>query len=190
MIPLRIHNQEIPDECTACAIAAISEKYLGKYVDDRFIYNNEEDGNFGVTPKKAINSVVSNGIRLLETDQIVKIFTGANKIWGLGILFFPDMFDGLIKNLKSGPIFCGSYWQTGWDASPGGILFVPSQWQKVAPHAFAVIDSKVIGGETYIQIQNSRGISIGDNGTFWAKREIVNHFLFAYQFQLNASSVS
>lgn len=190
MVPYRIHLQNRSDECTACALSAIAESYLGRPVDDEFIYNNTKDGKYGVTPERAIASVISNGIRLLDSGKVISFFDGSRKIRGLNFLWFPDFFNAIKNALSFGPVFCGTYWQTGWDKNSLGILVHPPVWQKYAPHAFAVIGVTTIDGTEYLIIQNSRGSDVGDGGLFYASQQIANMFTFAYQVTTSLSAPS
>lgn len=180
----RIHTQSHPDQCTSCALDAIAEFYLQKPLDDEYLYNNSKDDEFGVTAQKALSAAIHQGVKFLDSEGVVKPFVSSKRIWGLGFLWFPDMFDSIVTQLAKGKVFCGCYWQTGWDKSVGGVLVEPTEWQKVAPHAFAVFDTVEINGVLHLKIQNSRGTEVGDGGIFYANREVVNHFSFAYRLNV------
>ena len=177
-LPLRIHTQSHPDGCTQTAISAIAEDVLQQRVDPEYLYTLTNDKEFGVRPEVALNAAIEKGVRLEDTGQIVFPFTRFKRIrnfFGIGF------FDKIVEELKHGSLFCGCFWQNEWGFTSDGMLSLPKKWKRVNPHAFKVIDTTIIRGKQYLVIQNSRGDKVGHNGLYFAPKEVVNKFSFAYR---------
>lgn len=174
MVPLRIHTQQRADQCTSCALAAIAEWVLKQPVNPDYTYYKSKDhGKFGILPRRALDSVVSDGVQL-ETGEIVFPFNRYRRVWGWG-----NLFGAILKALERGPVFCGCYWQAGWNETP--YVSLPDTWETYGAHAFAVIGVIEKNDIIYVQVQNSRGAESGDNGIWYFPSEVVNRFSFAYQ---------
>jgi len=174
MIPFRIHTQKSLDECTACAISAIAEDKLQVAIDPDYLYSNSKDSDFGIKPTTALQTAINRGLKVLNTGEIIYPFKDYRRIWG-----WFNLFGQIVKALDDGPVFCGCYWQGECDNS--SFIKLPIEWLNLGGHAFKIYGTVEVNGILYLKIQNSRGTNIGDNGIWYAPKEVVNKFLFAYQ---------
>lgn len=175
---VRIHTQKRTDECSSCALAALVEHYVQQPVDSSFIYDSSKDKDtYGILPSKAVAAVMNCGVKLEDTGEVIKPFKSYWKVWS-----WFGLFNALVRVLPNGPLFCGCYWQPEWEGSKQGIVSLPKVWYRTGAHAFCVKDVVTINGIMYLKVQNSRGENSGDHGFWYFPKEVVNKFLFAYQF--------
>ena len=92
-----------------------------------------------------------------------------------------DTFDNLRSALwmnrqELRSVFTGCWWQGAWQSvgKDGIIPMTVKQGDAQSGHAFKAYGWKKIGDETYLVCQLSNGDSIGDKGTFYFPRNIVN----------------
>jgi hypothetical protein len=93
-----------------------------------------------------------------------------------------DTFDNIRAALwlfrdKKNSVLAGSYWYVEWGNPAGGVI--PKSYNRnfgqPQAHAFKVrITQKMLNGEPYLAIQQSYGPAIGDHGTQYFPREVVN----------------
>lgn len=93
-----------------------------------------------------------------------------------------DTFDNIRTALwrfrdKKHSVVAGSYWYVEWGNPAGGVIpkVYNRNFGEPQAHAFKVrITQKMINGEPYLAIQQSYGPGIGDHGTQYFPREVVN----------------
>jgi hypothetical protein len=91
-----------------------------------------------------------------------------------------DLFDNIRASLwlfrhKKHSVLAGSYWYYEWNNPAGGVIPKNYRRETNTAHAFKVrIAQKVINGEPYLAMQQSYGPGIGDHGTLYFPREVVN----------------
>ena len=92
-----------------------------------------------------------------------------------------DIFDSMrraIQDMKR-PLTAGIMWKNEWDNMSGGIIKDTGQ-TNLGGHAVKIAGWKQINGIPYLVIQNSWGVSMGDNGLFYFPREVANVVFGSY----------
>lgn len=89
-----------------------------------------------------------------------------------------DSFDNIrgrmFQNLKDkNTVLCGVEWKPEWTNAKGGIIEKLTN-TKGFGHAFKIYGQKIINGKIYLRAQLSNGANIGDAGTFYFSREVIN----------------
>lgn len=119
-------------------------------------------------------------------DEYAKEHRQAAMLWVHGP---NDTFDNircalwLLKNLpeprRRAGILAGSYWYPQFNNAPNGVI-QPLYFAEPGGHAHRIRSQKIINGIPHIGVQNSYGLSTGQNGLHYFPREVVNKLFTPY----------
>lgn len=207
--PLKIENQGGTDFCTGYASSSVSEDQEGVdlcplYAFAKIMQVRGDWMVWGSDLRSACKAAVRFGF-IKKDDSPFTLKEGRNFLanWNnwpkemdkkaevyrkKSYFRVNDSFDAFRSALWQNrghrcSIITGTRWRSGWTEAKGGIIFdFPSRFQFA--HALKIYGQKEIDGQLYLMAQLSNGEGIGDRGTFYFSREVINRdFTYgAYMF--------
>ena len=212
--PLEIKDQKATDYCTAYALTAVSEDQEGIPLlpEFQFMLTKEISGDFaswganlrdacksskyGSLPKEHNDAgfdVDSPREEIVDPDmwspELREIAQKHRKESYLKVDGPYDLFDNLRATLwknreEKRSVVTGALWRDAWTRAENGMI-TSADYPAAFGHAFKVYGWLEWQGEPMLMAQLSNGTDIGDEGTFYFSRDVVNkEFRFgAYTFK-------